>query len=214
MSTRVGIKSSSSSGMPEAIGSIAKCASSPMRPPTKILHPGTAIFFPSISFLAGPPMIPMSATWTCPQLFGHPVQWMRIGRSTVTRSSSFLERASAFPLVSINASPQNWAPVQDTTLPSMKPGDADMRDPLPSTGSASISLTLPSSTLGKIRFCSTVMRISPAEYLSARSARSRHSVWLRRPAGTWTPTRTLPSCFCGCTPNNSRRSNTSVSRGC
>ena len=52
----------------------------------------------------------------------HPVQWIRIGRVTVTNSSSFLAYSSALLLVSINANPQNCAPVQLTTFPSMKPG--------------------------------------------------------------------------------------------
>lgn len=47
----------------------------PMLPPTNILTPGTAFIFPSaFIFLAGPPINPMSAAWTCPHEFGQPTR--------------------------------------------------------------------------------------------------------------------------------------------
>mmetsp|Transcript_7113 Transcript_7113/g.10820 ORF Transcript_7113/g.10820 Transcript_7113/m.10820 type:complete len:204 (+) Transcript_7113:537-1148(+) len=94
----------------------------------------------------------------------------------------------------------------------MKPGLALRRAPLRAF-SFNKALTLPSSTLGRMKFCSTVKRISPPEYASARSAISRHSVADKRPEGTSTPTRDFPSCGCLWTPISSRRSKGSVGRG-
>lgn len=55
-----------------------------------------------------------TARLTCPQLLGQPVQWMRTGRSNSSCSSSFWIRLWALFLVSMMATPQNWAPVQET----------------------------------------------------------------------------------------------------
>mmetsp|Transcript_33522 Transcript_33522/g.99904 ORF Transcript_33522/g.99904 Transcript_33522/m.99904 type:complete len:230 (+) Transcript_33522:529-1218(+) len=189
-----GSNSSSARGTPFLYGSRARCASSPIRPPTKMLHPGMAFFFPvsGSNFRAGAPMIPMSAHWTCPQLFGHPVQWILMGLSTVTFSSSFFTMLSALALVSMSANPQNCAPVQLTRFPSIMPGLAWNLDPAPRTDSFSKSSTRFLSTLGRMAFCSTVSRISPSEYSSARSASSRHSRGESLPAGMRTPTRTFP----------------------
>mmetsp|Transcript_8928 Transcript_8928/g.19450 ORF Transcript_8928/g.19450 Transcript_8928/m.19450 type:complete len:274 (-) Transcript_8928:959-1780(-) len=216
ISTSSGMSVSSSSGMFFLNGSRARCASSPILPPTKMLQPGTAFFLPvsGSNFLAGAPMMPMSAAWACPHEFGHPVKWIRSGRGTSKSSSSLRVSMSAFALVSMSARPQNCEPVHETVLPRMLPGVTDKCLPSASAGSAYRASSFDSCTLGRITFCSTVSRTSPAEYLSARSASSLQLSGCRRPVGTCTPTRYMPSCFCWCTPSSSRRVKGVESAGC
>mmetsp|Transcript_40382 Transcript_40382/g.96744 ORF Transcript_40382/g.96744 Transcript_40382/m.96744 type:complete len:375 (-) Transcript_40382:1094-2218(-) len=216
ISVSTGMRSSESSGMPLTAASIASSPSSPMVPPMKIWQPGTAFILPSASlhFLAGPPISPISAACAWPHELGQPVQWMRSALGTVTRFWRSRETISAGPLVSIIARPQNCAPVQLTTLPTMLPGSTERREAPLRLGSASNAWSALSSTLGRMTFCSTVSRTSPAEYLSARSAICRASVTEMRPTGTCTPTRDLPACGCECTPRRERRSKGAVALGC
>mmetsp|Transcript_19962 Transcript_19962/g.63601 ORF Transcript_19962/g.63601 Transcript_19962/m.63601 type:complete len:290 (-) Transcript_19962:898-1767(-) len=214
-SSSFGTRLSCSRGTPLTAGSSDKCAFSPMVPPRKMLQPGTALFLPDSgsNFLAGPPMMPMSAACTCPHEFGQPVQWMRSGRGVTSRSSRSFATASAFAFVSTIAKPQNCEPVHETVWPTMLPGSTLSRPPF-RAGSASSFGTSASATFGKMMFCSTVARISPAEYLSARSAIARHSATDSRPAGTCTPTRDRPGWGCACTPSSSRRVKSPVGLGC
>mmetsp|Transcript_11414 Transcript_11414/g.47814 ORF Transcript_11414/g.47814 Transcript_11414/m.47814 type:complete len:203 (+) Transcript_11414:343-951(+) len=186
-----------------ASGSASSCSlpASPMVPPRNTLTPGTAFILPSaFIFLAGPPMRPMSPACAWPHELGQPVQWMRTSRSSSTRSSSLAATSTALFLVSISAKPQNCAPVQLTRLAWMRPGATDILEPPLSSGSASSASTSSSRTLGRMKFCSTVRRISPPLYLSARSATPRASATDRRPTGTCTPTRESPSWGCACAP--------------
>ena len=96
----------------------------------------------------------------------------------------------------------------------MLPGSTERREAPLRLGSASNAWSALSSTLGRMMFCSTVSRISPPEYLSARSAICRASATERRPTGTCTPTRDLPACGCECTPRRERRSKGAVALGC
>mmetsp|Transcript_11929 Transcript_11929/g.24222 ORF Transcript_11929/g.24222 Transcript_11929/m.24222 type:complete len:295 (+) Transcript_11929:195-1079(+) len=214
MATSSGRRSSSSRGT-VLYGSSERKASSPMRPPTKMETPGTPFILPLLgsSFLAGAPISPMSATCTWPHELGQPVQWMRNGLGTSTSPSSFMAMRPAFSLVSIIARPQNCEPVQETVWPTMFPGSIRMRLWPFTAGSARRAGSAASSTLGSMAFCSTVSRISPAEYLSASSAICRASATESRPVGTCSPTRIRPS-GCLCTPSNSRRVYGVVGAGC
>mmetsp|Transcript_26824 Transcript_26824/g.53969 ORF Transcript_26824/g.53969 Transcript_26824/m.53969 type:complete len:290 (+) Transcript_26824:467-1336(+) len=214
MDVRTGKRSSR--GVPFIRGSMASVPPSPMVPPTNTRTPGTAFIFPeaSSSLRAGPPMSPMSAACTCPHELGQPVQWIRRARGTVTRASSSFIMASALFFVSISAKPQNCAPVQLTTLPTMCPGSTERRESPLRAGSARRAGRSSSLTLGRIAFCSTVKRHSPAEYRSARSASCRASSTESRPTGTCTPTRLSPCCGCACTPRRARRSKGVAGIGC
>mmetsp|Transcript_9404 Transcript_9404/g.28162 ORF Transcript_9404/g.28162 Transcript_9404/m.28162 type:complete len:202 (-) Transcript_9404:1404-2009(-) len=156
------ISSSSSMGTPFKDSSMARWPPSPIVPPRKILAPATAFILPSISRLAGAPMRPMSAACTWPQELGQPVQCTRMGRSASTRASTLAMTRSATDLVSTIASGQNWAPVHETMGPTTLPGSTDRR-PSVSAGSARSASTSAAATFGRMRFCSTVMRTSPAE---------------------------------------------------
>mmetsp|Transcript_2987 Transcript_2987/g.9959 ORF Transcript_2987/g.9959 Transcript_2987/m.9959 type:complete len:202 (-) Transcript_2987:1865-2470(-) len=168
----------------------------------KMLQPGTAFAFPVTGSTrrAGAPMRPTSASWTWPQLLGQPVTWRRRGRPI--RSSSISEISFAKPLVSMMATGQNWAPVQETVLPLTAPG---FKEKFGSVFSASARRATGSATDGNMTFCSTVSRISPSPYFSARSARAPISFAKTRPTGTCSPTRQRPSSVVGNTPTVSRR---------
>mmetsp|Transcript_22911 Transcript_22911/g.52888 ORF Transcript_22911/g.52888 Transcript_22911/m.52888 type:complete len:234 (+) Transcript_22911:451-1152(+) len=199
-----------------AVGCSCSLPCSPMVPPTNTLTPGTAFILPSaFIFFAGPPISPMSPACTCPHELGQPVQWMRMPRCTATRWSSSFAMASALFFVSTMARPQNWEPVQLTTLPAILPGFTESRDAPLRHGSAQRAARSSSLTFGRITFSSTVSRTSaPGTYLSARSAICRASSTDRRPTGTCTPTRCSDGCGCAKTPLSSRRAKSPVGRGC
>mmetsp|Transcript_14396 Transcript_14396/g.42331 ORF Transcript_14396/g.42331 Transcript_14396/m.42331 type:complete len:253 (-) Transcript_14396:951-1709(-) len=156
------------------------------------------------SFLAGEPMRPMSPTCAWPQLLGQPVQCMRTRRGSSSCASRASATRTALCFVSTMPWPQNSEPVQ-ATRPRMRLLACSTRSLAPtSAGSSSSAFTSPSATFGRMKFCSTVMRTSPSEYLSARSATWRASSAEKRPTGTVMPTHDLPSCFCLCTPMMSR----------
>mmetsp|Transcript_39819 Transcript_39819/g.100995 ORF Transcript_39819/g.100995 Transcript_39819/m.100995 type:complete len:350 (+) Transcript_39819:258-1307(+) len=193
------MRCSSAAGVAFLSVSSASLAPSPMVPPTKIFTPST----PFPSSLAAAPISPMSPTCACPHELGHPVQFKRtiLGMSSCFSSSAATWMARFF--VSTIPKPQNWEPVQDTSPREMLPG---LLGNFAHMGSARKASTSASLTSVKMMFWSTVRRILPPLYFSARSATSRQSWALMRPAGTHRPTQFRPSCRCLCTPSRSRRS--------
>ncbi|OAY72288.1 hypothetical protein ACMD2_14449 [Ananas comosus] len=120
----------------------------------------------------------MSATCTCPQLFGQPVQCILTVRGTETSFSTSSVTFNARALVSIMACPQNWLPVHATRLFIRREGYGEN---FSKSGSLRSASTCVSFTLGIIMFCSTVRRSSPELYWSARRASSNMSEACRRP---------------------------------
>mmetsp|Transcript_10092 Transcript_10092/g.35144 ORF Transcript_10092/g.35144 Transcript_10092/m.35144 type:complete len:217 (-) Transcript_10092:1164-1814(-) len=156
-----------------------------------------------LSTIAVVPRNPISPSSGCPQRLGHPVQYMRTGRSNSIVASSSSASFLAFIFVSTIPNPQNWLPVQ-LTMPSITgPGLAEN---LVSRGSASRAGTTASGTPERMKFCSAVRRMSPSPYDSARRAISSMSSGVTRPLGTASPTQFRPACFCGLTPNRRRLS--------
>mmetsp|Transcript_15887 Transcript_15887/g.42760 ORF Transcript_15887/g.42760 Transcript_15887/m.42760 type:complete len:284 (+) Transcript_15887:617-1468(+) len=158
-------------------------------------------------------MRPMSPTCAWPQLLGQPVQCMRTRRGMSSCSSRALVTRSARSLVSTRPWPQNCEPVHATRPRRRDISCSTFNRPSVRAGSLRSSSTRSLSTLGRMMFCSTVMRSSPAEYLSARSARARISATKRRPVGIVMPTQDLPSCTWGWTPMMSRRAYESSNSG-
>mmetsp|Transcript_35128 Transcript_35128/g.55064 ORF Transcript_35128/g.55064 Transcript_35128/m.55064 type:complete len:241 (-) Transcript_35128:386-1108(-) len=184
----------------------ASSGRSPTLPPRNMFTPGTAL----PSFLAGAPIRPMSPTCACPHEFGQPVQWMRTRLGMSSFASKALAISTAWFFVSTSPKEQNWAPVQVTSPRLRLPASTGN---FWKKGIVCISSRSSFFTLGKMKFCSTVMRTSPAQYLSATSAAIRTSSGNRRPAGTTTPTQLRPSCFCAWMPIRSRFSQTSSGSG-
>mmetsp|Transcript_14223 Transcript_14223/g.36827 ORF Transcript_14223/g.36827 Transcript_14223/m.36827 type:complete len:323 (-) Transcript_14223:878-1846(-) len=208
-SLRCGTSSSSSAGMAVSSRAWPSSAASPTSPPRNTFTPSTAMYLPvsSLNFFAGEPISPMSPTCAWPHELGQPVQCRRTRRGNSSSVSRRLATRTARAFVSTRPWPHPLEPVQDTT-PRMSEMPRSTRiPPRLSSGASSRAATRPLSTLGRTTFCSTVSRISPSENSSARSASSRKSVGVHRPAGTVMPTHDFPSCRCGCTPMMSRRAN-------
>mmetsp|Transcript_69679 Transcript_69679/g.145299 ORF Transcript_69679/g.145299 Transcript_69679/m.145299 type:complete len:200 (-) Transcript_69679:1242-1841(-) len=171
----------------------------PMPPPRKMSTPSTSFPVESLHVV---PSSPMSPSWICPHVFGHPVQWTRTSLPSGNSNFSSMSCAylTAYPLVLILLCPQNWFPAHATVPFIIGLGSRSSRWMLSPAAIAPASLSSGMSSTSTLP--STVMRMVPEPKSSAIFAMAFISSAYILPAGITRPIQFLPS-FCLFTPTSS-----------